>query len=477
MTPRSLLLRLLLGSSIALVAPRLGAQVVERPEPFDSAGRITAITPATAARLQLMPPAWRITGAYEEARLFAVSDSEYVIVVRRPDGAVERYPINRTYRDYLRARTSLLPPARTTQVATELGKGGAIDRATRNRFIVDQSLLGLAVYAPAFAVAVSDGGAGQTASWLLISGLTFFGASQYSSDFPITRAQNALSTHAALHGAAGMAALFYALGAGTDARAAGALLGGIGGTVGGLWIGRRIEENTARVAGFGSDLTLLLTQALLVAGGLESGDNRIHPRTRAAVLVGAGAVGYPLGLGYAKAASYNITGGDTWALWIGGGIGALAASPFIAEGTPGEQAIAAALTAGGVVGLVAADRFLVRRYDHTRGEAFLLGLGAAAGGLMGGGVYYLVDPDTEHDAVGLSMAAAGAVGGLLVAQRLFPPLADQKLGTARSSSRGSSGSASGRWARGAARVSLSLPNAALLAAGARGPVPLASVRF
>src|SRR4051812_12952915 len=90
-------------------AARAGAQVVEVPEPFDSAGRVTVITPSAAARLQLSPPAWRITGDYAGARLFALGTEGYVIVVERRDGGIERYAITRPDREYLRAQTSKLP--------------------------------------------------------------------------------------------------------------------------------------------------------------------------------------------------------------------------------------------------------------------------------------------------------------------------------------------------------------------------------
>src|ERR687890_120443 len=63
-------------------------EAVERPEPFDSAGRVRVITPTAAARLMLGPPAWRITGDYREARLYSSAEG-YVIAVTRRDGTIE----------------------------------------------------------------------------------------------------------------------------------------------------------------------------------------------------------------------------------------------------------------------------------------------------------------------------------------------------------------------------------------------------
>jgi hypothetical protein len=97
---------LLLALVLAVSTARAGAQIVERPEPFDSAGRVQLITPIVAARLQLAPPAWRITGDFREARLFSTGDGGYVIVVTRRDGAQERYAVTAADRDYLRTKTS-----------------------------------------------------------------------------------------------------------------------------------------------------------------------------------------------------------------------------------------------------------------------------------------------------------------------------------------------------------------------------------
>src|SRR5688572_31449761 len=83
----------LLAVLLAALPAALRAQVIERPEPFDSAGRLVAITPVIAARLQLQPPAWRITGDFRDARLYSLSGAGYVIVVARRNGSVERYLI------------------------------------------------------------------------------------------------------------------------------------------------------------------------------------------------------------------------------------------------------------------------------------------------------------------------------------------------------------------------------------------------
>src|SRR4051812_20384178 len=82
---------------VVLAARHLSAQVVETPVPFDTAGRVTAVTPALAERLHLGTPGWPVTGTYREVRLFAVQPAGgYVLVIQREGGALERTSIDAT---------------------------------------------------------------------------------------------------------------------------------------------------------------------------------------------------------------------------------------------------------------------------------------------------------------------------------------------------------------------------------------------
>ena len=49
-------------------------------------------------------------------------------------------------------------------------------RELRSRFVRDQTVLGFAVYAPAFAAAVADDGITGTAAYLVMAGGSFFAA-------------------------------------------------------------------------------------------------------------------------------------------------------------------------------------------------------------------------------------------------------------------------------------------------------------
>lgn len=446
------------GSSIA------ASQAVERPEAFDPAGRISAITPPMAARLALGPPAWRITGDYREARLFRLSDEAFVIVVTRRDGTVERYSITAADREYLRQRTATLPPGFEEQFGLAAQRAAAVIR--NDRFVLTQSLLGLTVYAPAFAGAISNDNAGRLAGYLLAAGASFFGASEIARRIEITPAQNGYAAAGGLHGALGGWGLTYALGGNDRAQAAGTLFGGLGGVAAGLALGadRSVDEVHATIFGAHAGVGLALLAQYGMRGNepvLEPGlgeVNEPHPtRAEAAALVGAGLAGHQLGALYPRLVPYNVTAGDVEALRVTGLVGMLAGSIAISNRDPGNAAVATALGAGLLGGIVAGDRLLVRRFDYSTGDAGFLALGAGAGALMGAGLYVLVDRERDDDAVARSLATAGAAGGIVASSWYINASRD----------RGSP----------FARLQFTPGNAALALAGVRGVHSIASLRF
>ena len=442
---------------LATVAVSLGAQATEVPEPFDSAGRVQVVTPSIAARLQLLPPAWRITGDYEGARLFRLSDDAYVVVVTRRDGTVERYAITGADRAYLRTKTSSLPPDLEAQIRTAVREAtrGGIDRARRNAFIRNQTLLGLTVYAPSFAAAVTNDEAGQVASYLLVSGLSFFGASSLSRDLEITKPMNDLATSAAIKGGLSGWAIAASLDAPDDGQAASIFVGSLAGTAAGLYFGRGMTESQVAAAGFTSSAFALTTAGILKA--IDEGPEEIDWRSQAGVVAGVGLLGYPIGAAYPSRVSYNVTPGDVRTLWTTGVLGAAAASTITAGDGVDESARWVSATSGFVAGLVLGDRLLVRRYDYTEGDAALLGLGAGAGGLMGAGIYALVDRDRSNDPLLVGLASAGGIAGAALTNYYLNSRAD-----------------AGRVSE---RLRITPEGVALAAAGVRGAHPIVSITF
>jgi len=411
-----LLRRLALAGALTLFAASRGqSQVVERPVSFDAAGQVMVMTPFIAERAALRAPWWPVSGEFTEARLYTVNDSSYTLAVTRRTGVVERYTLSPTDRDAIRAIISKLP----REVVEPR-------RDSRNAFIRNQTLLGLIVYGPTFANAISDEAAGVTAGYLVVAGGTFFAASEISRRVFITRPMTDLSTNLGHNAALAGWATMYLFGASDRAQSAGAFVGGIGGAALGIGWARKMTEADAIGAGFGANISALIAWGSMEAFQGEEHceqqpdftlkcSERISDKTKVALILGTGLVGYPLGLLYPRNARYNVTPGDIQTLYATTGLGVLTALTFLPE-SPKQSTAAAAMTAGGVVGLMLGDAFLVRRYDHGRSDASKVTLGTFAGSLMGAGVAAIIDTDLESPQLVFGLATAGGLIGLLATE-------------------------------------------------------------
>jgi len=437
-----------------LAAP-VSAQVIERPVPFDSAAHVMVLTPLIAERAALRAPEWPVAGEFVEARLYTVTDSAYVLTVRRPSGVVERYALTAYDREAIRVSVSRLPPEVLRERTDAAGA-----------FVRSQTLLGLAVYAPAFAYAIGDNAASATAGYLVVAGGSFFAASEIARRMFISRPQNDLSFNLGRNGALATWGLVYVAGGEDRAQAAGAFIGGLGGTALGLRLGRGMTEAEAVGAGFGGDLGALIafgTTAMLRGdrdctldpGGVLICDPRKSNRWQVFTILASGLAGYPLGILYPKNSSYNVTAGDIQTLYSAGLLGVGAGVSFLPE-SPKRATAFAAGTAGGIVGVWLGDRFLVRRADHSRTDAGILFLGTSAGILMGAGVAALIDNDL-HPPLVFSMATVGGLVGMVVTERARDPRPDA--------------------GRQRVRVTFNPSGLVGLAAGASGTHSLFTVRF
>lgn len=413
-----------IGALLSLAATGLNAQVVERPVPFDSAGQLVAITPYIADRAALRAPWWPVSGEFTEARLYTVNDSTYVLTVGRKTGVVERYTISAADRDAIRAIVSRLP----REVITARNDA-------HNSFVKNQTLLGLAVYGPTFAGAISDNGAGATAGYLVVAGGTFFAASEISRRMFISRAQSDLAFNMGHNGALAGWAAMYLVKATDRAQSAGAFVGGLTGAALGVGLGRNMTEADAVGAAFGSDFGALVawgaTEAIRGKEDCTFDDvtfqqtcrRSFSDRAEVTLVLASGIIGYPLGLLYPRNARYHVTPGDIQTLWSTAILGMSAAGTLLGDHSSG-RAVATSLTAGGVIGVIAGDRFLVQRFDHSRTDGGRVALGTVAGGLMGAGIATLFDLDNPNPHFVLGMATVGGLAGIIASERYLDPPAD-----------------------------------------------------
>jgi hypothetical protein len=405
-----------IGALILLPLSRASAQVIERPVPFDSAGLVTVMTPFLADKAALRPPWWPVSGEFTEARLFTANDSTYVLAVGRRTGVVERYNLTATDREAIRAVVSRLP--REVIVART---------DARNSFIRGQSLLGLIVYAPTFAGAISNNDAGATAGYLVVAGGTFFAASEISRRMLVSKPQTDLAFNLGHNGALAGWATMYLLGFDDHPQAAGAFVGGLAGAGLGLKIARGMTEADAVGAAFGSDIGALIGFGAAEAingdtgckpqsdGTIDCG-GRLSDRAVVALVLASGVIGYPLGVLYPRNANYSVTAGDIQTLWPSSALGVLTASTFLNDNVSTSTA-AAVLTSGGVLGMILGDRFLVRKFDHSRADGGRVTLGAFAGALMGAGVAALTNTSDPNPQLVSGMAATGGLIGMIATER------------------------------------------------------------
>jgi hypothetical protein len=74
--------------------------------------------------------------------------------------------------------------------------------------------------------------------------------------------------------------------------------------------------------------------------------------------------------------------------------------------------------------IIAGDRFLVQRYDHSRTDGGRVVLGAVAGGLMGAGIATLTNTTNPDPHLVLGLAAAGGLTGIIVTERYLDTASD-----------------------------------------------------
>ncbi len=253
------------------------AQATERPEPFDSAGNVDVVTPSIAARLELSPPAWRITGDYIGARLYSTGDGGYVVVVERRDGSAERYALTRQDREYLRQRTSTLAVTfdqKVDRVTTGLGsvRSGITEAVRSDAFVYNQAGMSLLVYGPSFAYAISDETAGRVAAYFLGAGATFYAATQIARNRDISPRMNVMASHAGIHGAAAGLGIAYGTKGNSNVQGAATFVGGVMGTMLGLSMGSNMRDADIAGTTFGADAALV-TAFLLTRAGHDPADD------------------------------------------------------------------------------------------------------------------------------------------------------------------------------------------------------------
>ena len=157
-------------------------------------------------------------------------------------------------------------------------------------------------------------------------------------------------------------------------------------------------------------------------GSYTTTDNSLRGPGKTAVgaAIGANIIGYAFGPRYARRAAYNVTAGDVSVVFTSALLGGVGASSLIGEGGNDTHKYGVA-AAGILTGALLADRGLVRKADRTSADGTLVQLGALAGALMGGGVAAMAESESQGV---LAFASAGGILGLLAADGIIKPARD-----------------------------------------------------
>ena len=410
--------------SFLVSAPAAYAQITETPIAFDSAGKVRTLTPALVQRFDLRPPAWPVSGDFREARLYAVSSGGRVLVVDRPTGAVERYPLSD---ETVASLQQAIDAAMTMQGRTVTEEGADLISEPANRaFVRNQMFLTWVVYAPLLGV-VADDGKAAASIYLLGTGASYFLTTAITRKKTVTRAQNHLASDGALRGLVAASGAYYAI-TGDDGdsdccvdtddnartQAFVAFAGSLSGAIAGYHFGKGLTDSEAWSATAFSNYTAATSLGLIGTLASDSSNGRLLT----AVTVGAGLAGYAWGPNYPRRSSYTVTRGDVQMLNVGALLGAAAGLTPVLEGDNRRLGFGVT-TAGMLTGLVLADRFWVRRFDHSASDASQVWLGMLAGGLIGAGGLVLADADNPTAVLGT--VTAGMLAGAIAGQKLAGP--------------------------------------------------------
>lgn len=324
-------------------------------------------------------------------------------------------------------RLDLGQPVQEVEPRDTTPERGTTSREMRNAFVRNQLILGVASYGPSFAVMLGSEPATRLAGWMVMAGGSFFAASEVARQWEITPARQVLSTRMGWRGSASGLLLGNAWKMPEGEIGALTLVGGLSGSAIGIWMGGGLTEGEGLAAVVGHDLVAASAYAATwIVDPISGDDSGLSNSARVAIPLLVGWGGYALGRAWAGNAPYEVTAGDASLLWLGAGIGAAAAATTIIEAEPADQTVAGVLLAGGALGVWGADRFLVRRFDHSRGEAALVTSGSAAGALMGIGLGVLISGDAERNsAPTMAFGTLGAIAGAWLTERYAQPAPDE----------------------------------------------------
>lgn len=414
-------MRTLLFTFTVLLLAGIAAHAQESSVPVDSAGRLDRIDTELEAKLGLFPE----ISTFREARVFQSDSATFILQVTYHAGSQlmqRRTTLTLSQLHAFRQRVADSIAARATQIA--------LDQDGRAGLLVATTAISLGYYGTAITVAADmDDGRTVVGTYMLAGATGFFLPYLLTNNRPVRAADGSLATSGMVLGAGhGFAASLLVNGQDNSPEAA---LGwsvpfSIAEGVAGYMIadGYQLSHGKAAMIANGGVLGFGVGSGVAFLADLyDRGDERAV----GALMLGGSAGGFLLGNAMANAQPY--TAGDASVVGatalLGGFVPLFFAELIDPDGDNTDGKIHVGGVMLGATGGMLIGGELVRGKDFTNSQATYIGLGEAAGGLLGLGISYLLASENGAGNISayLGASSAGAVGGYALLYNLMSPQA------------------------------------------------------
>jgi hypothetical protein len=368
--------------------------VLEKPVPFDGAGKVMVVTRALRDQLKLFPEVEDFASA-----CLLQSDATFVLEITLNNGDRERTILSSDERDKLRRQVESLLAAAPTATVNQKGRG---------LFLISQLPIAAGWYSTALNSIFGWSNSDVTISTYLLGTAGFyFVPLLMTRKSPMSEAQAVMSVDYGYYGALNSFAITTLFGMGSilssgsypdwtgRARAGILLATSIGGQFGGYYLGRQYSLGQARYASLLTDCGMvdgLFLGTFVQTFGSHNTVTGNHIWNSVLTLAGSGAGGY---LGYRLGRGQNWTEGQAIVTGLGSIFGPLAANGVFWTLAPNSASNhflnygSFLALAGNAAGTWYAQR-LVQNTPITNSGAFIAVGTTIGGGLFGAGIGYLI---------------------------------------------------------------------------------------
>ncbi|MBO8131474.1 MAG: hypothetical protein H0Z29_08165 [Candidatus Marinimicrobia bacterium] len=383
----------------------------ERITSFDEKGKLYTINSKLGKKLSL----FKEYQNFQEARLFQLSDSLYVLeIYYKPKNELLKARVSLDYSQVMDLRHKIITELYQKSPKTILNQEG------RSRFVWNARLLSLLYYGWATPIALDiDDSKLAVATYMLLGGIGFYLPYSYTSNIEVTDAAATLShylgTRGIIHGFFIPSLINKSPSYRT--RFTYSMLASVTEFVLGFKIANRLKltSGSAEVVGITGDFGLLLGCG--IADLLNFTVENKARASSACILIGS-YLGYKSGLSISK--TQPFTRGDAYIYRATGILGIQIPQALVDLFKPKEHRIyTASSIVGGIIGAMLGCH-LVRNKDFTSDQGKFVLWSEAAGDFIGSGIAYLISSEKKYDTtIYLTLSSIGATAGFWLMYKNF----------------------------------------------------------